>query len=159
MGSWREVLLMLRGSVDCRADGEMGASNQDKCTVHAMADCQQGLVVCLQHSYLDAVIYQHSSRRPLCSCSLSPAAKMPTQDKDFFLHLEMHMRQENPPLAGRDHMAYRSAYFPVREVVDGDLCSQYAALPPSKQQAIAAELDRTPGEVLKKLEERRNAII
>lgn len=69
------------------------------------------------------------------------------------------MRQEHPPLAGRDHMAYRSAYFPVREVFDGDLCSQYAALPLSKQQAIAAELDRTPGEVLKKLEDRRNGII
>lgn len=81
------------------------------------------------------------------------------EDKDFFVHLEMHMRQEHPPLAGRDHMAYRSAYFPVREVIDGDLCSQYAALPLSKQQAIAQELDRTPGEVLKKLEERRNAII
>lgn len=81
------------------------------------------------------------------------------EDKDFFVHLEMHMRQENPPLAGRDHMGFRSAYFPVREVVDGDMCSQFAALPLSKQQAIAAELDRTPGEVLKKLEERRNAII
>jgi splicing factor 3B subunit 3 len=43
--------------------------------------------------------------------------------------------------------------------VDGDLCSQFAALPPTKQQAIAAELDKSVGEVLKKLEERRNAII
>jgi splicing factor 3B subunit 3 len=86
-----------------------------------------------------------------CCCNL--------QDKDFFIHLEMHMRQEHPPLAGRDHMAYRSAYFPVREVIDGDLCSQFSALPLAKQQAIAQELDRTPGEVLKKLEERRNAII
>jgi splicing factor 3B subunit 3 len=82
-----------------------------------------------------------------------------TQDKDFFLHLEMHLRQEHPPLAGRDHLAFRSAYFPNREVVDGDLCSQFAALPPTKQQAIAAELDKSVGEVLKKLEERRNAII
>lgn len=35
-------------------------------------------------------------------------------DVDFFSHLEMHMRQEYPPLCGRDHMAYRSAYFPVK---------------------------------------------
>jgi hypothetical protein len=35
-------------------------------------------------------------------------------DVDFFSHLEMHMRQDNPPLCGRDHMAYRSAYFPVK---------------------------------------------
>lgn len=81
------------------------------------------------------------------------------QDKDFFVHLEMHMRAEHPPLAGRDHLAFRSAYFPVREVVDGDLCTQFAALPPAKQQAIAAELDRSPGEVLKKLEDVRNKLL
>lgn len=36
------------------------------------------------------------------------------EDVDFFSHLEMHMRQEFPPLCGRDHMAFRSAYFPVK---------------------------------------------
>ena len=36
------------------------------------------------------------------------------EDVDFFSHLEMHLRQEHPPLCGRDHMAYRSAYFPVK---------------------------------------------
>ncbi|KAF6255086.1 CPSF A subunit region-domain-containing protein [Scenedesmus sp. NREL 46B-D3] len=81
------------------------------------------------------------------------------EDKDFFLHLEMHMRQEHPPLAGRDHLAFRSAYFPVREVVDGDLCAQYPAMSTAKQQAVATELDRTPGEVLKKLEDMRNKIL
>ncbi|GKC13079.1 spliceosome-associated protein 130 A [Tanacetum coccineum] len=46
-------------------------------------------------------------------------------DVDFFSHLEMHMRQELPRLCGRDHMAYRSAYYPVKDVIDGDLCEQY----------------------------------
>ncbi|GJR29958.1 splicing factor 3B subunit 3-like protein [Tanacetum coccineum] len=45
-------------------------------------------------------------------------------DVDFFSHLEMHMRQELPRLCGRDHMAYRSAYYPVKDVIDGDLCEQ-----------------------------------
>ncbi|CAD5169210.1 unnamed protein product [Musa acuminata subsp. malaccensis] len=36
----------------------------------------------------------------------------------------MHMRQEHPPLCGGDHMAFRSAYFPVKDVIDGDLCEQ-----------------------------------
>lgn len=36
------------------------------------------------------------------------------EDVDFFSHLEMHLRQEHPPLCGRDHMAFRSAYFPVK---------------------------------------------
>lgn len=48
------------------------------------------------------------------------------EDVDFFVHLEMYLRQENPPLCGRDHLAFRSAYFPVKDVVDGDLCEQYA---------------------------------
>ncbi|PHU12074.1 hypothetical protein BC332_19004 [Capsicum chinense] len=30
--------------------------------------------------------------------------------------LEMHLRQELPPLYGRDHMAYRSFYFPVKKL-------------------------------------------
>eukprot|EP00198_Chlamydomonas_reinhardtii_P011963 XP_001701300.1 nuclear pre-mRNA splicing factor, component of splicing factor 3b [Chlamydomonas reinhardtii] len=81
------------------------------------------------------------------------------EDVDFFSHLEMHLRQENPPLAGRDHLAYRSAYFPVRNCVDGDLCSQYASIPMKKQQMIAEAMDRTTGEMLKKLEDIRNKIL
>ncbi|THU48341.1 hypothetical protein C4D60_Mb09t25210 [Musa balbisiana] len=56
----------------------------------------------------------------------------------------MHMRQEDPPLCGRDHMAFRSAYFPVK----------LPTLPPADlQRKIGDELDRTPGEILKKLED------
>ncbi|KAH7980736.1 hypothetical protein HPB49_018772 [Dermacentor silvarum] len=36
------------------------------------------------------------------------------KDHDFFQHLEMHMRSENPPLCGRDHLSFRSSYFPVK---------------------------------------------
>ncbi|KAL3683395.1 hypothetical protein R1sor_001417 [Riccia sorocarpa] len=81
------------------------------------------------------------------------------EDVDFFSHLEMHLRQENPPLCGRDHMAFRSAYFPVKDVIDGDLCEQYPTLSTELQRKIADELDRTPGEILKKLEDIRNRII
>lgn len=81
------------------------------------------------------------------------------EDVDFFTHLEMHLRQEAPPLAGRDHLSFRSAYFPVKDVCDGDLCAQYPMVPAAKQKAIGEELDRTPGEVLKKLEDMRNKIL
>lgn len=81
------------------------------------------------------------------------------EDVDFFSHLEMHLRQEHPPLCGRDHMAYRSSYFPVKDVIDGDLCEQFPTLPPDLQRKIAEELDRSPGEILKKLEDIRNKII
>ncbi|KAJ0975398.1 hypothetical protein J5N97_017363 [Dioscorea zingiberensis] len=47
----------------------------------------------------------------------------------------------------------------VKDVIDGDLCEQYPTLPPDMQRKIADELDRTPGEILKKLEDVRNKII
>lgn len=36
------------------------------------------------------------------------------EDVDFFTHLEMHMRQEVSNLCGRDHLSFRSYYFPVK---------------------------------------------
>ena len=56
------------------------------------------------------------------------------EDHDFFQHLEMHMRAENPPICGRDHLSYRSYYYPVKHVIDGDLCEQYNMLDASKQE-------------------------
>ncbi|XP_067136925.1 splicing factor 3B subunit 3 [Centruroides vittatus] len=77
------------------------------------------------------------------------------EDHDFFQHLEMHMRSENPPLCGRDHLSFRSYYFPVKNVIDGDLCEQFNSLEPAKQKSIAEDLDRNPSEVSKKLEDIR----
>ena len=77
------------------------------------------------------------------------------EDHDFFQHLEMYMRGENPPLCGRDHLSYRSSYYPIKNVIDGDLCEQFNTLDPNKQKSIAEELDRTPAEVSKKLEDIR----
>jgi splicing factor 3B subunit 3 len=64
------------------------------------------------------------------------------EDADFFQILEMHMRNEDPPLAGRDHLIYRGYYVPVKGVIDGDLCERYLLLPNDKKQMIAGELDR-----------------
>lgn len=38
------------------------------------------------------------------------------EDFDFFQHLELHMRNENPPLCGRDHLSYRSYYYPLKVI-------------------------------------------
>jgi len=81
------------------------------------------------------------------------------EDVDFFTHLEMHMRQENTPLCGRDHLAFRSYYFPVKDCIDGDLCEQYTTLDWDRQAAIGEELVRNPAEVSKKLEEMRNRVL
>lgn len=77
------------------------------------------------------------------------------EDHDFFQHLEMHVRAENPPICGRDHLSYRSYYYPIKHVIDGDLCEQYNTLDATKQKNIAEELDRTPADVSKKLEDIR----
>jgi splicing factor 3B subunit 3 len=36
------------------------------------------------------------------------------EEFEFFQTLEMHLRQEHPPLCGRDHLAYRSYHFPCK---------------------------------------------
>ncbi|OQS05115.1 pre-mRNA-splicing factor RSE1, partial [Thraustotheca clavata] len=81
------------------------------------------------------------------------------EDIDFATHLEMYMRQEAPPLCGRDHLSYRSYFIPVKDVADGDLCEQFGALPNESQLKVAQDLDRTPLEVLKKLEDIRNRLL
>lgn len=42
-----------------------------------------------------------------------------------------------------------------QNVIDGDLCEQYNSMDPHKQKSVAEELDRTPPEVSKKLEDIR----
>ncbi|KAK6185339.1 hypothetical protein SNE40_007593 [Patella caerulea] len=77
------------------------------------------------------------------------------EDHDFLQHLEMYMRTEHPPLCGRDHLAYRSYHYPLKSVIDGDLCEMFNSMETSKQKSMAEELDRTPAEVSKKLEDIR----
>uniref|UniRef100_M4BEI1 DNA damage-binding protein 1 n=1 Tax=Hyaloperonospora arabidopsidis (strain Emoy2) TaxID=559515 RepID=M4BEI1_HYAAE len=81
------------------------------------------------------------------------------EDVDFYTHLEMYMRQEQPPLCGRDHLSYRSYYIPVKNVTDGDLCEQFSTLSAEKQASVAEDLDSTPAEVLKKLEDIHNRLL
>jgi splicing factor 3B subunit 3 len=78
---------------------------------------------------------------------------------DFFAHLEMHLRNSNAPLCGRDHLAYRSAYWPCKAMVDGDLCEQYTALDYEAQSTIADELVCKVSDVNKELEAMRNRVL
>ena len=81
------------------------------------------------------------------------------KDLDVFALIEMHMRQLAPSLVGRDHLAYRGSFFPVKDVIDGDLCEQFVTLTADKQRVVCEETDKTVGEVLKRLEEMRNTIV
>lgn len=73
------------------------------------------------------------------------------EDVDFFQTLEQHLRSEDAPLAGRDHLIYRSYYVPVKGVIDGDLCERYTLLPSDKKMMIAGELDRSVREIERKI--------
>lgn len=69
------------------------------------------------------------------------------KDRNFFQTLEMDMRNEHPPLGGRDHLIYRSYYVPVKGVIDGYLCERYLLLTNDKKQMIGSELDRSVREI------------
>lgn len=47
--------------------------------------------------------------------------------------------------------------FSPQNVIDGDLCEQFTSLEAAKQKSIAEDLDRTPNEVSKKLEDIRTS--
>jgi splicing factor 3B subunit 3 len=79
-------------------------------------------------------------------------------DIEFFSNLEGHLRQEHKSLAGRDHLSFRSYYQPVKGVIDGDLCEQFPLATNEAQSKIASALERTPADILKKLEIMRNSI-
>jgi splicing factor 3B subunit 3 len=81
------------------------------------------------------------------------------EDVDFFQTLEQHLRSEDAPLAGRDHLIYRSYYVPVKGVIDGDLCERYTLLPSDKKQMIAGELDRSVREIERKISVSHSSLI
>ncbi|KAM0799652.1 CPSF A subunit region-domain-containing protein [Usnea florida] len=80
------------------------------------------------------------------------------EDVDFFQTLEQHLRSEDAPLAGRDHLIYRGYYAPVKGMIDGDLCERYASLPNDKKQMIAGELDRSVREIERKISDMRTRV-
>ena len=70
-----------------------------------------------------------------------------------------HDRYDHPSICGRYQLGFRSYYYPVKDVIDGDLCETFICLDHAAQKRIADELDRTPGEVAKKLEDMRNRLL
>jgi splicing factor 3B subunit 3 len=73
------------------------------------------------------------------------------EDVDFFQSLETHLRQEDPPLAGRDHLMYRGYYVPVKGAIDGDLCERFVRLDSTLRERLAGEVERAPREVERKI--------
>lgn len=129
-----------------------GASNK----LEAIAQFHFGDVVCsltkcaLQTGGSEVIIYA------TLGGALGALVPFASKDEaDFCSHLEMHLRIESPPLLGNDHAAFRSSYFPVKNVCDGDLCEQFGRLSADAQRRISEEMDRTPSEIVKRLEQIR----
>ena len=108
-----------------------------------------------------------ASRETLVYSTLSGSigALLPLSTRDdveFFSSLEARLRSDAPgatQLAGRDHASWRASFYPSRHVVDGDLCERFSQLPAAARAAIAKALDRTPLEVVRKLEDARNSVL
>lgn len=81
------------------------------------------------------------------------------EDFEFFQTLEMHLRSEESPLCGRDHLAFSSTYFPIKNIIDGDMCERYLALEPKAQQKIADEMESQPGEISLQIDQMIERII
>ena len=78
---------------------------------------------------------------------------------ELLTHLEMHLRHALPSLTARDHLAHRSAFMPVKGVLDGQLIEQFHRLARDKKAAIAHELVSTAHDVNKTLEDIRGRAI
>ena len=100
--------------------------------------------------------------------AVQPLVKM--RDATLLMRLELLLRGaagarepsdrfDHPSVCGSDQLGFRSYFLPVRDVVDGDLCETFLTLDSSRQRQIAAELDRSPGEIAKKLEDLRNRLL
>lgn len=59
-------------------------------------------------------------------------------------------------LLGKDHLKFRGAYNPVKNVIDGDLIERFQELKIGSKIKIANELDRSPREIETKIFELRN---
>ena len=80
-------------------------------------------------------------------------------DVEFYQDLESNLRTDMSRPTGVEPQNYRSYYAPVKHVVDGDLCDSFATLTYESQKKIADRLERTVGEIMKKLEDTRNSLL
>ncbi|RYN66955.1 Pre-mRNA-splicing factor [Alternaria tenuissima] len=58
----------------------------------------------------------------------------------MFQQLELQLRSDDKPLSGRDHLAFRSYFAPVKSVIDGDLIERFLVLSRDKRESIAGQM-------------------
>tara|TARA_R110002003_G_scaffold244_7_gene17491 strand:+ start:34831 stop:36150 length:1320 start_codon:yes stop_codon:yes gene_type:complete len=58
----------------------------------------------------------------------------------MFQQLELQLRSDDKPISGRDHLAFRSYFTPVKSMIDGDLIERFLILSRDKRESIAGQL-------------------
>lgn len=70
------------------------------------------------------------------------------RQQKMFQQLELQLRSDDKPISGRDHLAFRSYFNPVKSIIDGDLIERFLVLPRDKRESVAAQItgaEWTPG--------------
>lgn len=80
-------------------------------------------------------------------------------DADFVRSVETELRKRFRSVCGREHTAYRSSFYPVKNVFDGDLCENFIGLSYAEQEHCAEAIGRNREDVTRKLEELRAAFL
>ncbi|KAL5371643.1 hypothetical protein DPSP01_014113 [Paraphaeosphaeria sporulosa] len=62
------------------------------------------------------------------------------RQQKMFQQLELQLRGDDKPLSGRDHLAYRSYFTPVKSMIDGDLVERFLVLSRDKRESIVGQL-------------------
>lgn len=89
-------------------------------------------------------------------------ALLPLPSRDTLhqmIHIEMFLRKQEPSLVGRDVLSWRSAYTPMKGVVDGNLCESFSSIAQEKQEEIANGLGVSVSAIIQKMEELRSRIM
>ncbi|RLV93793.1 Pre-mRNA-splicing factor RSE1 [Spathaspora sp. JA1] len=82
-----------------------------------------------------------------------------TSEVEWLNKLQISMRNHTSfNILDKDHLKSRSYYDPVKCIIDGDLLEMYHILSQQDKLSISRSINRSPGEIEKKLESLRNRI-
>lgn len=72
---------------------------------------------------------------------------------EFFQTLEWHLRSQDENLCGRNHLSFCSMFFPVKNIVDGDICQLFSLLDSKVQNKIAEDMEMEAGDINMKIDQ------
>ncbi|KAF2010937.1 hypothetical protein BU24DRAFT_377682 [Aaosphaeria arxii CBS 175.79] len=62
------------------------------------------------------------------------------RDFKMFQSLELVLRNDDKPISGRDHLAFRSYYTPCKGAIDGDLVERFLLLSRDERDSVVAQI-------------------